>query len=53
MIKFDELSNKVIGLAIDVHREMGPGLLESTCQQCLAYELNKSDINFELEKRFQ
>ena len=50
MIKFDELSNKVIGLAIDVHRELGPGLLESTYQQCLSYELSKNNIKFELEK---
>ncbi len=50
MIKFDDLSNKVIGLALDVHRELGPGLLESTYQQCLAYELSKAEIIFELEK---
>lgn len=50
MIKFDELSNKIIGLALDVHRELGPGLLESTYQQCLAYELSKAKIKFELEK---
>ena len=50
MIKFDELSNKIIGLALDVHRELGPGLLESTYQQCLAYELSKAEIKFELEK---
>jgi GxxExxY protein len=50
MIKFDDLSNKVIGLALDVHRELGPGLLESTYQQCLAYELSKAEIKFELEK---
>jgi len=50
MIKFDDLSNKVIGLALDVHRELGPGLLESTYQQCLAYELSKANIKFEIEK---
>ena len=37
MIKFDKLSNQVIGLSLEVHRELGPGLLESTYQQCLAY----------------
>lgn len=38
-IKFDHLSNKVIGLAIEVHRKLGSGLLENTYKQCLAYEL--------------
>jgi GxxExxY protein len=32
---FDELSNRVIGCAIEVHWELGPGLLESTYEQCL------------------
>jgi hypothetical protein len=34
----EELSNKVIGLAIRVHRKLGPGLLESVYQAALAYE---------------
>jgi len=38
-MEFDELSNRVIGCAIEVHRELGPGLLESTYEQCLAHEL--------------
>ena len=42
-MKFDELSNKVIGCAIEVHRELGPGLLEST------YELNQAKIPFRLQ----
>ena len=37
--EFDELSNRVIGCAIEVHRVLGPGLLESTYEQCLAREL--------------
>ena len=41
-MKFDELSNKVIGCAIEVHRELGPGLLESIYEQCLAYELKRN-----------
>ena len=32
-LEFDKLSNKVIGCAIEVHRELGPGLLESTYEQ--------------------
>ena len=48
-MKFDELSNKVIGLAIEVHRELGPGLLENTYKQCLAYELGRGGIKFQIE----
>ena len=46
---FDELSNKVLGCALEVHRELGPGLLESAYQQCLAYELNQAKIPFKLQ----
>jgi len=42
-------TEKVIGCAIEVHRTLGPGLLESTYQQCFAYELNQHDIPFKLE----
>jgi len=43
------LSNKVIGAAIEVHRFLGPGLLENTYQQCLAHELKLNGIDFKLE----
>src|SRR5580658_6868894 len=46
---FDSLSNKVIGCAIDVHRELGPGLLEPTYQACLAHELSRAGIRFAQE----
>jgi GxxExxY protein len=46
---FDQLSNKVIGCAIEVHRELGPGLLESAYEQCLAAELGRSRIPFQLQ----
>jgi len=48
-MEFDELSNKVIGSAIEVHKELGPGLLENTYKQCLAYELSKAGIKFQIE----
>jgi len=48
-MEFDELSNKVIGCAIEVHRVLGPGLLESTYEQCLAHELNLNGIRFKLQ----
>jgi len=49
-MKFDDLSNKVIGCALNVHRELSPGLLESTYEQCLCYELSKAGIQFERQK---
>ncbi len=39
-MEFDALSNRVIRCALEVHRVLGPGLLESTYQQCLACELS-------------
>src|SRR5437870_8426937 len=47
-MEFDELSRKVIGCAIEVHRQLGPGLLESTYRQCLACELSHA-IPFQME----
>jgi GxxExxY protein len=46
---FDQLSNKVIGCVIEVHRELGPGLLESAYEQCLAAELSRFRIPFQLQ----
>jgi GxxExxY protein len=34
-MEFDDLSNRVIGCAIEVHRELGPGLLESTYEKTM------------------
>jgi GxxExxY protein len=48
-MKFDPLSNRVIGCAIEVHRELGPGLLESTYEACLAYELSRAGLRFVLQ----
>jgi len=45
----DPLTGKVIGFAIEVHRNLGPGLLESTYQQCLAHELHINGVNFKKE----
>ena len=43
----DRLSDRVIGLAIAVHRELGPGLLESAYEACLAYELDQARILYQ------
>ena len=48
-MEFDELSRSVIGCAIEVHRNLGPGLLESTYPQCLACELSHAEIAFQME----
>ena len=45
----DSLTGEVIGAAIEVHRLLGPGLLESTYQQCLARELTIREVQFKLE----
>ena len=48
-MKFDPLSQQVIGCAIEVHKQLGAGLLESTYQQCLAHELRLNKIAFKIE----
>ena len=48
-MEFDESSRNVIGCAIEVHRNLGPGLLESTYRQCLACELSHVRIPFQME----
>src|SRR5205823_2514384 len=46
-----EITEEIIGAAIAVHREMGPGLLESIYEACLAYELKDRGLRFERQKR--
>lgn len=48
-MEFDELSKRVIGCALEVHRALGPGLLESTYEQCLAHEFRLNGISFRLQ----
>jgi GxxExxY protein len=48
-VEFDELSKRVIGCAIEVHRTLGPGLLESTYEQCLAHEFTLNGMAFKLQ----
>ncbi len=46
----NEITDKIIGCAIKVHKVLGPGLLESAYQACLYYELVKSGLQVEKEK---
>ena len=41
----NEISSKIIGAAIEVHKQLGPGLLESTYETCLAYELKQLGLD--------
>lgn len=46
IINFEsELTQKIIGLAIEVHKELGPGLLESVYESCLFHELKAAGFN--------
>lgn len=49
-MEFDSVSKIIIGCAIKVHRVLGPGLLESAYEECLAYELLKEGVVVERQK---
>jgi GxxExxY protein len=46
----NQLSNIIIGCAIEVHKQLGPGLLESAYQECLLYELKQKGLKVKKEK---
>ena len=46
----NEIASKVIGCAIDVHKVLGPGLLESAYHECLYYKLQKEGLKLQKEK---
>lgn len=48
--KHQNLTRTIIGCAIEVHKLLGPGLLESAYEECLTYELIKSGLNIERQK---
>jgi len=50
MININQLSSKIIGAAIEVHKTLGPGLLESAYEQCLCHELSIQGLLFEKQK---
>jgi GxxExxY protein len=43
-MELNEVTQKIIGCAIEVHKKLGPGLLESAYEECLAYELVKNGL---------
>jgi GxxExxY protein len=47
--ELNQISNSIIGAAIEVHRHLGPGLLESAYRQCLAWELQQQKLVVEQE----
>ena len=49
-IEENEIANKVIGLGIEIHKELGPGLLESAYKECMYYKIRKSGLFVEKEK---
>lgn len=48
--RLNQLTESIIGAAIQVHRVLGPGLLESAYEACLAFELNKRGLGVEQQK---
>lgn len=44
-MELNEITQKIIGCAIQVHKSLGPGLLESAYEECLSYELIKNGLN--------
>ncbi|MHC0442064.1 GxxExxY protein [Flavobacterium sp. 3-210] len=48
--RLDIITYKIIGLAIDVHKQLGPGLLESAYQECLYYEIVNAGLTVERQK---
>ena len=48
--ELNRLTEQIIGAAIEVHRHLGPGLMESAYETCLAYELEQRGLTFERQK---
>jgi GxxExxY protein len=49
-MELNEITQKIIGCAIEVHKRLGPGLLESAYEECLSYELSKSGLNIKRQQ---
>jgi GxxExxY protein len=46
----NKITERVIGACIEIHRQLGPGLLESAYEECLCYELAQHGLNFERQQ---
>ena len=46
----NEVTGLIIGCAIEVHKRLGPGLLESAYEECLCFELNKAGLKYDRQK---
>ena len=49
-MEINDITGEIIGCCIEIHKELGPGLLESAYEECLAYELNNAGLFFERQK---
>jgi GxxExxY protein len=49
-MEINEITQKIIGCEIEVHRHLGPGLLESAYEECLAFELIKTGLNIKRQQ---
>lgn len=49
-MELNEITERIIGCAIEVHKQLGPGLLESAYEECLAYELREFGFKVERQK---
>jgi GxxExxY protein len=50
IMELNEITQKIIGCAIEVHKNLGPGLLESAYEECLSYELIKKGLDIKRQK---
>jgi GxxExxY protein len=46
-MEINKLTEEIIGCAIKVHKELGPGLLESSYEECICYELSQAGFNYQ------
>jgi len=47
---YEELTSEIIGAAIEVHKILGPGMLESAYEECLCYELKQRNLSFKRQQ---